>query len=155
MGLDMYLYADKYLSGHSFNGPDARKRLERAIKAAGLPADQLASQAPSATLQMTVAYWRKANAIHSWFVRNAQNGVDECQRAHVSREQLAALRDQCVKAMQTQDPGELLPTGGFFFGSVAADEWYWKDLETTAARINDLLASNDLTACEFYYQSSW
>ena len=25
-----------------------------------------------------VGYWRKANAIHGWFVRNVQNGKDDC-----------------------------------------------------------------------------
>ena len=29
--------------------------------------------------EVCVAYWRKANAIHSWFVENCQDGVDECQ----------------------------------------------------------------------------
>lgn len=38
-----------------------------------------------------VGYWRKANAIHNWFVENVQNGIDECQDSHVSREKLAEL----------------------------------------------------------------
>ena len=24
-------------------------------------------------------YWRKANAIHGWFVKNAQQGIDDCR----------------------------------------------------------------------------
>ena len=31
-----------------------------------------------------VAYWRKFNALHNWFVQNCQDGVDECQYAEVT-----------------------------------------------------------------------
>ena len=41
------------------------------------------------------AYWRKANAIHSWFVQNVQNGVDDCDTYQVTREQLEALKEAC------------------------------------------------------------
>ena len=44
-----------------------------------------------------VAYWRKANAIHGWFVRNVQDGIDECQESKVSREELTALLDICLE----------------------------------------------------------
>ena len=40
-------------------------------------------------------YWRKANAIHGWFVRNCQDGVDECEPADVTREQLEQLVADC------------------------------------------------------------
>lgn len=33
-----------------------------------------------------VGYWRKANAIHAWFVKNVQGGVDNCQSHEVSKE---------------------------------------------------------------------
>ena len=35
-----------------------------------------------------VGYWRKANAIHNWFVNNIQNGKDDCRRYEVSKENL-------------------------------------------------------------------
>lgn len=38
-----------------------------------------------------VGYWRKANEIHAWFVRNVQGGVDDCQLYEVSKEQLTKL----------------------------------------------------------------
>jgi len=46
-----------------------------------------------------VAYWRKANQIHSWFVAKVQNGVDDCGNYDVSREQLEELRDTCLKVL--------------------------------------------------------
>jgi hypothetical protein len=38
-----------------------------------------------------VGYWKKANAIHTWFVKNVQNSVDNCQSYEVSKEQLMKL----------------------------------------------------------------
>ena len=46
-----------------------------------------------------VAYWRKANAIHRWFVENVQDGNDDCRSYPVHREQLTQLRDVCDKVL--------------------------------------------------------
>ena len=50
-----------------------------------------------------VAYWRKANAIHNWFVNNCGGGIDECQIMEISKEQLEELlkvaqrvKDSCM-----------------------------------------------------------
>ena len=42
-----------------------------------------------------VAYWRKANQIHKWFVDNVQNGEDDCGEYVVSKEQLEELLSIC------------------------------------------------------------
>lgn len=42
-----------------------------------------------------VGYWRKANAIHKWFVDNVQNGDDDCGCYEVNKEQLEELLDIC------------------------------------------------------------
>ena len=44
-----------------------------------------------------VGYWRKANAIHKWFVENIQNDVDNCEYYEVSKEQLEELLAVCIK----------------------------------------------------------
>ena len=44
-----------------------------------------------------VGYWRKANAIHRWFVENVQGGEDDCDYYEVSKEQLEELLDICVQ----------------------------------------------------------
>jgi hypothetical protein len=67
-----------------------------------------------------VAYWRKANAIHKWFVANVQDGVDECQEAYVEREQLQELLEIC----ETIIDGSVLADGVVINGytmSAAAD----------------------------------
>ena len=42
-----------------------------------------------------VGYWRKANAIHKWFVDNVQDGEDDCGYYEVSKEQLEELLHIC------------------------------------------------------------
>ena len=44
-----------------------------------------------------VAYWRKANQIHNWFVENVQGGNDNCEEYYVSRDQLQDLLDICLE----------------------------------------------------------
>ena len=49
------------------------------------------------TVETEVAYWRKANAIHKWFVDNVQDGVDECQESDIDIDTLKRLRDLCME----------------------------------------------------------
>jgi hypothetical protein len=53
-----------------------------------------------------VGYWRKANAIHGWFVRECGNNVDECQEIPVSMIKLLELQALCLTALikRDQDP---------------------------------------------------
>ena len=99
-------------------------------------------------------YWRKANAIHKWFVDNVQNGVDECEEHYVSREQLTELRDLVLEVLATRDASKLPPQAGFFFGNTDITEWYWKDLEYTVEELNKVLEDFS-DRWEFNYRSSW
>ena len=43
-----------------------------------------------------IGYWRKANAIHRWFVNKVQDGIDDCKYHHeVTRETLEELLNVC------------------------------------------------------------
>lgn len=43
-----------------------------------------------------VAYWRKANAVHKWFVDNIQDGEDDCRyHREVTEDDLIKLIDAC------------------------------------------------------------
>lgn len=44
-----------------------------------------------------VGYWRKANAIHKWFVENVQNDVDDCDYYEVSKKNLQELLNICTE----------------------------------------------------------
>lgn len=46
-----------------------------------------------------VGYWRKANAIHKWFVDNVQNGEDDCDDYSVSKELLEELLNDCYTVL--------------------------------------------------------
>lgn len=53
-----------------------------------------------------VMYWRKANAIHKWFVDKVQGGEDDCKEYPVSSAQLIELRDTCKRVL---DGSKLVP----------------------------------------------
>ena len=42
-----------------------------------------------------VMYWRKANAIHKWFVDNCQKGEDNCQPHLVRKNKMKELYEVC------------------------------------------------------------
>lgn len=48
-----------------------------------------------------VAYWRKANAIHKWFVDNCAGGeFENCGDCYVSKDDLIKLKEICEKIMK-------------------------------------------------------
>ena len=56
-------------------------------------------------------YWRKANQIHNWFVKNCQNGVDDCGRYVITVADLKKLKELCEKILtMTEIKQELRPT---------------------------------------------
>ena len=160
MGLDMYLEERKYIGkaevkllyneyGWNNNDEQEFKNVKELVIEAG--------------------YWRKANAIHKWFVDNIQDGNDDCGEYEVSIEKLQELLEICkelkskmVLSEDTNKNGDkyivnytlcekLLPTQeGFFFGSTSYDEWYYEDIENTIKIIENLDGKG-----EYYYTSSW
>lgn len=162
MGLDMYLRADEYVSGWDHGAAEDQERFRTVLGALGKKPEDITPDSPSLTVSYMVGYWRKANAIHNWFVTNVQNGVDECQKAHVDREQLEDLRDLAQAALTFYEQGHLdkvakvlPPTSGFFFGSTDVDEWFAADLRSTVEQLTKVLTNDRLQDCEFYYESSW
>lgn len=103
----------------------------------------------------SIGYWRKANAVHGWFVRNVQGGVDDCNAYSVSREQLIQLKDVCLRIKQFGHVAvDLLPTTeGFFFGSTEYDKGYFVNLDLTVTIVDRALAYPEDT--RFWYHSSW
>lgn len=209
MGLDMYLSATKFNGGgYTFARmdyvhdpehkrpaqlvPKAKRSKEVRVFDAILrtlgfgKADDFLKEFPecnSIEMKLAVGYWRKANAIHQWFVTNVQNGVDDCRSYDVEREQLETLRDTCQTVLDVSIKGEpvverdmfggqyesfphatvdvdaakaVLPTQqGFFFGSYEYDQWYILDLESTVEQINRILNDKRLAGWDFEYRSSW
>lgn len=165
MGLDMYLSAKKYVSGYSHSNQVSQEAYNSLLQAIGLDRSDVTDEAPSGSVTVNVAYWRKANAIHNWFIENVADGVDDCQPMYVSRDELQALCKDIEGAIAGQvdpddeealDHEDVLPTAdGFFFGGTDYDEYYWGYLERTLGRISDLLTNEKFADFDFEYRASW
>lgn len=143
MGLDMYLNAKRFLW---HNEEELGEKVAEAFP-------ELKGKRVKEVI-VEAMYWRKANAIHAWFVKNCQEGEDDCGNYYVGREQLEELRQLILKALAEKDASLLPPTAGFFFGSNEVDEWYWDTLRETEERLGKAL--DDFPAdWEFEYHSSW
>ena len=149
MGLDMYLNKRVYI-GANYEHNDVTGSIKLTRGDTKLPIKL--KRVVEITEQM--GYWRKANAIHNWFVVNCQDGIDECQETYVHTEQLQELLDICSQVLKNHDLAhELLPpTSGFFFGGTKIDEYYFDDLKYTKKILKAALKENN---GDYYYRSSW
>lgn len=145
MGLDMYLDGKKYISCYD----DKNESFLASAK------EFLGYNLKIVTFE--IAYWRKANHIHRWFVQNCQNGVDECQKTNISRKQLEELLDTCKIVEKDHDKAEeLLPTQeGFFFGSTEYDKYYFDDIKYTIEVLTKILNDKSFDEMDISYHSSW
>ena len=150
MGLDMYLTAERYI----WSTEEAISKEVANLLGLQLDGDRMRVN----TVIVEAMYWRKANAIHRWFVENVQGGEENCERYYVSREQLLKLRDLCAnlctQKVEALAEDSLPTTDGFFFGSTEYDEWYWNDIENTVKGIDTALETFG-DGWHFHYQSSW
>jgi hypothetical protein len=181
MGLDMYLFAEKFFWKREKENDVVYEKII-------LQFPEMKDQNLSRVI-FEVGYWRKANQIHKWFVDNVQGGNDDCGRYFVSKKQLKELKEICQKVLSETEtidgavqngytieikddeiektihaePGKvvkdkklaegLLPTTGFFFGSTDYDEYYLSDLENTINIIEKILKLPE--DWDIYYHSSW
>lgn len=57
---------------------------------------------PNEMIHDPVGYWRKANAVHLWFVNRVQGGVDDCEyHDEVTKKDLEDLRDICKEVLES------------------------------------------------------
>lgn len=181
MGLDMTLSAKKYVS--TFMEPEQynalKNALDRELVSAPIPLDRR-DTLQSLEVSVKVAYWRKANHIHGWFVNRVQDGLDECQESYVSLEVLTELRDICrdllAKKKELEDDtgdevlnhdtlvdycmAKLPPVQGFFFGSYDIDLGYWDDIRDTVNMLTPIIEWDKVEHAngnywEFTYRASW
>jgi len=150
----MYLSAKKYYSGAEWRPAANRKEFHELLKKSGV-AKYMTTDFPCVQLEVSIGYWRKANAIHQWFVDNCQGGEDDCRYAYVPREKMTELLALCQQVLlQPATADSDLPTqSGFFFGSYEYDEYYFQDLKTTVEILTKALEIP--TDWEFYYHASW
>ena len=163
MGLDMYLYAEKWIPFREWDEDQKNnEKFDKLVELADL--NELIDKkmgSISTYVKLEIGYWRKANAIHKYFVDKCANGKDECQEIYVDREELVKLKDICGQLSLTKDveqAKELLPPqSGFFFGSTEINEYYFQDIEYTYNLLNKILEKipEDNYDYEFIYRASW
>jgi len=112
MGLDQFLSAKLYIGGcYEHNGItgtiDIKKRPvkynhdknEYEPTGPEEPFIQMTNLSQVEDITLRVGYWRKANAIHKWFVDQVAEGEDDCQPVHVERSQLEELKRLCEEVL--------------------------------------------------------
>jgi hypothetical protein len=96
MGLDMYLSKKTYVK--RWNHKKKEDQYKVLVRKGGKP-DPSFDYKKISNIEEEVMYWRKANAIHAWFVREVQGGKDDCGDYLVTREDLEKLLDACNKVL--------------------------------------------------------
>lgn len=166
MGLDMYLYANKYDSKTTYNYDEEKKDkvsktfYPRALnKLARKHAD---NNFLSRETFYQIGYWRKFNALHGFIVEHYADGEDNCRKIYLSKDDIKEILDTLkeVKANPNSAMDIMPPTSGFFFGSKDIDEWFIRDVEYSVELFEDvleMLEKNDKRKnyYEIYYQASW
>ncbi len=177
MGLDMFLNKKTYIGAqYEHNKVTGTIDIKMDGKKVPIQLNRVAE------ISENVAYWRKANQIHKWFVENIQGGEDDCGEYYVRVEYLQKLVEECnvminklnntpkiKKTLLDWDKKEYevevydikeydnisLPTQkGFFFGNTEYDEWYLRELQDTVAQLTPLIKEGEGIG-SFYYSSSW
>lgn len=151
MGLDMFITGKQRLWGIS----DESKEFQDKVSSLFPELDD----AKVNVVEAEVAYWRKANAIHNWFVKNVQDGEDDCKETYLEKvdlEKLLYVVNEVLK--DNTKASELLPTSsGFFFGDTSYSGYYFNELEYTKDVLTKLIDKwdTDYKNWDFYYQASW
>ena len=162
MGLDQYLTAKKYVSKWDYSGGFDSRVITQEFQDL-LPMDTpditKYGQFAGITVEYPVGYWRKANAVHNFFVQEVGEDVDDCREMFVHRDVLVELRSRCsdvLKADNTEEMAKevgLETVSGFFFGDTSYDDWYKEDLKLTVEICDFVLALPE--EYSLHYQASW
>jgi hypothetical protein len=154
MGLDMYLSKKTYVKNWDYMKPEELHEIT--VKKGGVPVSSIKPERISYIIEQ-VAYWRKANHIHRWFVENVQGGVDDCRDAYLEADTLQELLEVVSKVLDDHElASELLPVqAGFFFGGTDYDAFYFDDLAETKKMLEGILAEEGAEGSAYYYHSSW
>jgi len=162
MGLDQYLTAKKYVSKWDYSNDYKDKAISQEFTDL-LPMDTpditKYGQFAGITVEYPVGYWRKANAIHNFFVQEVGEDVDDCREMFVHRDVLVELRSRCSDVLKADDMEEMAKevgletVSGFFFGDTEYGDWYKEDLKLTVEICDFVLALPE--EYSLHYQASW
>jgi hypothetical protein len=177
MGLDMYLSKKTYVKNWDYMSESEKIKIDLSGNTKGIKTNRISH------IEEEVMYWRKANQIHSWFVKNVQDGEDDCREYELTRSDLELLLETCKEVKKSGYNPEvcenLLPTeSGFFFGStvlpntpegneeeevlviggenykVKKGQFYIDDMEDTIEVLEEALKDSGEYPC-YYYRACW
>ena len=162
MGLDQYLTAKKYVSKWDYSNDYKDKAISQEFTDL-LPMDTpditRYGQFAGITIEYPVGYWRKANAIHNYFVQEVGESVDDCREMYVHRDVLVELRSRCADVLKSDNMEQMAKevgletVSGFFFGDTEYGDWYKEDLKLTVEICDFVLALPE--EYSLHYQASW
>ena len=164
----MYLYKKTYVKNWDFQRPEEQHQIT--VSKNGKPRTDIKPERISYITE-EVAYWRKFNALHGWFVDNCADGEDNCQEMYVDDEKIKEIlgilkevkekldnskkvkkvvtdfagREEEIEVYENEDEiMELLsPQAGFFFGGTEIDEWYKEDVNNSIEVFENLLKEQE------------
>ncbi len=106
---------------------------------------------PHKRVSENVAYWRKANAIHRWFVKNVQGGIDDCGiHEEVTEEKIEELRGCCRKVLE----GCVLVVGKVANGESLTDSGWVKNYEVGKKILNPGICKKYLPSTDGFFFGS-
>ncbi len=166
MGLDMYLDVRKYVTRVDWSKvpeqlPEGVTHYDfetadfTTVKGM-FPTELLKHNNHGSYVSLNVAYWRKAYAIHKWFVENMAGSLDGGGGGYLSRNDLVELLGSVNRVLKgnLDTAKDELPDSN---SSEAYDKYYYDDLRYTKTMLTDILKvipEND-TDYDFYYNASW
>lgn len=129
MGLDMYLYGNKY---ESFGK------------------EPLVDSFPVERTILKLAYWRKHSDLHGYLVKTFANGVDDCREFEL-------YEDNLKQIIQDIKDDKLVPTTGFFFGASArpGDDGYEEQKQEDIDIFTRVLAWLEAGTTPGYITEGW
>ena len=197
MGLDMFLFSvekgkEKYLVDNKRNGefiPQDAPRTDfvnlfidngdsdRQLGGKLLPYNLVIPGCDNpGQYHQSLCYCWKRNAIHNWFIKNVQGGIDDDRWHKVSLNDLKQLKKICETVIAHSEipysvildndayysqlikdssvAEKLLPTlDGVFFGGIEYDGYYLEYLKDTVKDLEKILAETDFDKVTVFYNS--
>lgn len=149
MGLDMYLYRNLYQNENVLNITPQDELNNDAFAKLLKRATQSDAEYLHPNINVNIASWRKANAIHQWFISHCADDVDDCQDIEVSLENLHELKNTCERILKAPNDIKLMkrllpPQDGFFFGDTDLNNPITLD-----AYLEDVKHTDDILSEEF------
>jgi hypothetical protein len=170
-----------YVKQWSHNKPEEQFNVD--VKKGGEPFNKIKPERVSYVVEQ-VAYWRKFNALHNWFVNECGDGEDRCQEIYIG-DRLPELLETLLKVKEvyenspkkkvqvesgwsngeksfvevevpedTDTLDELFPTSSGFFFGGTEYDEYYIEQVNETIELIEGLLKEDENG-DYYYQASW